>query len=134
MVAWGVLFGAVPGAMGAGRVHAASAPNHPYPSPTNPNAHPDPTIPNPITLPHLPLLQGIRALDLSYDDAEQWPSIAFLLGSLRPALHRVSLSGAAGVVAELAGGHAGFLWTLRGLTSLDLDSAMGACLDWSSCL
>lgn len=68
--------------------------------------------------------QGIRELELKLGEAEQWPEAAFLLGTLRPTLRRLSL--AAPEAAELPAGGAAFLCCLRGLTSLDLDNCLAS--------
>lgn len=72
----------------------------------------------------LPPWQGIRELELKLSEAEHWPEAAFLLGTLRPTLRRLSL--AAPEAAELPAGGAAFLCCLRGLTSLDLDNCLAS--------
>lgn len=84
-----------------------------------PPPHPPPPRPHP-TPP-----QGIRELELTLGEAEQWPGATFLLGTLRPSLRRLLLA-APGAESELPPGAAPFLACLRGLTSLDLDNSLGS--------
>ncbi|PRW59706.1 small GTP-binding isoform A [Chlorella sorokiniana] len=68
--------------------------------------------------------QGIRELVLSFEEAEQWGDVACLLGTVGPRLRRLEMA-AGSSACELSERNTAFLWQLRGLTSLDLES----CLD-----
>ncbi|KAL4424359.1 hypothetical protein ABPG75_001660 [Micractinium tetrahymenae] len=69
--------------------------------------------------------QGIRELELTLGDSEQWTEASFLLGTLRPSLRRLLIS-APDSSAELPAGGAACFFALPGLTALDLDNCVAS--------